>query len=487
MSLSTSGAAKKVKHSKPSQADQHTNKRSRTDATMERAAAQETLHSIAYGSTMFSHLIGTPNLHEFMTNIWEKTTSFVKRNDPNFYEFLGVSSAAINDMLVSNAVEFTKNLDVTSYENGIRETHNPEGRALPATVWSFFDDGCSIRLLNPQTFMPRLHRLNAALQEYFHCLVGANIYLTPPNSQGFAPHYDDIEAFVLQIEGKKRWRLYRPRSENERLPRVSSGNFSAEEIGECVQDVILEPGDLLYFPRGWIHQANTVPGQRSLHITLSVYQKTSYADLIEELAKKTFKNAFESDVLFREGLPLDIWNEFGAVFSGDRESDRRINIKNRIKGLFHRLIDHIDLDDAVDRMAIKFQHDALPPILSGAEEQRTTYGTKPISKRNGKLEYPEPNPDTEVRLLRARIVRLVNIDNVHQLHYYSDNSKEYHQIDANFLELEDEYSVDIAKRLIRAYPDYVRVSDLCDDDVDEAVTVVRALWGRGLLMTKDAL
>ena len=38
-----------------------------------------------------------------------------------------------------------------------------------------------------------------------------NSYLTPPGSQGFAPHYDDIEAFVIQLEGKKHWRLYNPR------------------------------------------------------------------------------------------------------------------------------------------------------------------------------------------------------------------------------------------------------------------------------------
>ena len=42
------------------------------------------------------------------------------------------------------------------------------------------------------------------LQELFGTCVGSNTYLTPAGTQGFAPHYDDIEAFVLQLEGKKR-------------------------------------------------------------------------------------------------------------------------------------------------------------------------------------------------------------------------------------------------------------------------------------------
>lgn len=53
----------------------------------------------------------------------------------------------------------------------------------------------------------------------FFCLIS---YLTPPGTQGFAPHYDDIEAFVLQLEGKKHWKLYNQRSPAEVLPRFSS-------------------------------------------------------------------------------------------------------------------------------------------------------------------------------------------------------------------------------------------------------------------------
>ena len=36
-------------------------------------------------------------------------------------------------------------------------------------------------------------QLNEALERLFGCLVGANVYITPPESQGLAPHYDDVE------------------------------------------------------------------------------------------------------------------------------------------------------------------------------------------------------------------------------------------------------------------------------------------------------
>lgn len=33
-------------------------------------------------------------------------------------------------MLKENYLEYTKNIDITSYRDGVRETHNPEGRAV---------------------------------------------------------------------------------------------------------------------------------------------------------------------------------------------------------------------------------------------------------------------------------------------------------------------------------------------------------------------
>ena len=40
--------------------------------------------------------------------------------------------------VMQNHLEFTTNVDITSYEEGKRHTHNPDGRAFASVVWEFF-------------------------------------------------------------------------------------------------------------------------------------------------------------------------------------------------------------------------------------------------------------------------------------------------------------------------------------------------------------
>lgn len=438
--------------------------------------------SVAMARHHLQWVINPVPIEDFKQKYWEKAPVCINRFIPKYYSQL-MSTNSIDDILRDNIIEYTKNIDITSYENGVRETHNPDGRALPPGVWNFYRDGCSIRLLNPQTFIPQIHELNATLQEYFHCMTGANVYLTPPNSQGFAPHYDDIEAFVLQIEGKKHWRLYAPRNEKEYLPRNSSENFKPDEIGEPILERVLEPGDLLYFPRGTIHQANTVPGHHSLHITLSVYQKTAYADLMEILLPRALSRAIDNDVDMRRGLPLNIWNEFGLV-NKDEDTTTRSQIISKVKKLFTKVIEHLDVDEAVDQMAIKYQHDALPPAILPDEAPLTVYGNKCIVAKDGQVQDFEFQPETRIRLLRAHILRLIKHEDIYRVYFYTDNSKEYHEFEPNFLEIDSDMAPAV-EFLIKAYPKYVCVDDLpVDEPLNLDVTV--ELWNRGVIMLEKS-
>lgn len=76
-----------------------------------------------------------------------------------------MSTPMLDKILRESYILFTKNIDITSYENGIRETHNPVGRAIPSVVWDYYMNGCSVRMLNPQTYIPKLHSLNGTVYE----------------------------------------------------------------------------------------------------------------------------------------------------------------------------------------------------------------------------------------------------------------------------------------------------------------------------------
>lgn len=81
----------------------------------------------------------------------------------DYYSWL-ISSSGLDEVLRNNFIKFEKNIDITSYVDGKRQTHNPEGRALPAIVWDFYSNGNSVRFLNPQTYIKPIWRLNSGLQ-----------------------------------------------------------------------------------------------------------------------------------------------------------------------------------------------------------------------------------------------------------------------------------------------------------------------------------
>lgn len=176
-------------------------------------------------------------------------------------------------------------VDCTAYREGKRVSLSSGGDGeVPAEkAWAAFrKKGFSLRMVHPQQYHQASFELCAKLQEYFGFPVGCSAYLTPAGSQGFPPHYDDCEVFVLQLEGSKLWRVY-DRPDPSRVPRATT-EFTAAQIGEARAELLLEPGDLLYLPRGVVHQAVTPAAEgagHSLHLTFSTYQRHTWRDLLE--------------------------------------------------------------------------------------------------------------------------------------------------------------------------------------------------------------
>jgi len=462
-------------------------------------------NSVENGKSYFEWLINPVPSKTFMNKYWEKKQLLIKRDTASFKNFIFTTSD-FNNIMSSGKMQYTVNCDVTSYKNGVRKTENPHGVVLPRVAWKKFQEGCSLRIKNPQSFSPSVLKICSTMQDYFKSMVGANIYLTPPGTQGFAPHYDDIEAFVLQLEGKKHWKVYQPvvnltdpdNKIDERLPRMSSHNFTQEEIGDPVLEVTLYAGDLLYFPRGFVHQANALPDVHSLHITISTYQCNSWYDLMKTVMEGALENAMQNDVEFRKGIPLNFF-DYNGVQNSDQDESKRQAFKDKMREMVGRLAGHVNVDEAADSRYLAHLHDFLPPVLTSDEKKRTVRGV-PVSIENNGL--PSKIDDlmkanTKVKLLRKNCLRVVNMlesdeedEAVVYIYHNVQNPTVYHSEEEKLIKLKLEYAP-VIEYLLDQYPNYSDVEHFPleegFDSIDNKISIANQLFNTGLIMTEKPL
>ena len=132
--------------------------------------------------------------------------------------------------------------------------------------------------------------------------VQINAYVTPPQNRGFAAHYDVHDVFVLQVAGRKQWRVHSPvLAEPLRdQPWDQRRTAVAQRARETpLIDEVLAPGDALYLPRGYLHSAVAI-GELSIHLTVGVHPLTRY-QLVRHLL-----DAAASDPALRMSLPMGV-------------------------------------------------------------------------------------------------------------------------------------------------------------------------------------
>ncbi|CAB1099958.1 unnamed protein product [Ectocarpus sp. CCAP 1310/34] len=115
-----------------------------------------------------------------------------------------------------------------------------------------------------------------------------NLYITAAGQKTSAPpHTDKQDVFVMQTQGRKRWRVFPPpppqaKPKADPMARGKGADVLSldEMIGDgkpgALVDIVLEPGQFLYVPAGFPHTTDTVTGMSeddtdpSVHLTVGV-------------------------------------------------------------------------------------------------------------------------------------------------------------------------------------------------------------------------
>ncbi len=149
--------------------------------------------------------------------------------------------------------------DYSTGENGRINLHR---------LFALHDAGATLVLSHMHEMLPPLGRFCRGLEQILLHAVQCNVYLTPHDAQGFRAHYDTHDVLILQVQGEKHWR-YWP------TPCVPFANTCTPwekqpSPDEEPRSQMLRPGDVLYVPRGILHDATSQGAQSSLHLTVGI-------------------------------------------------------------------------------------------------------------------------------------------------------------------------------------------------------------------------
>jgi hypothetical protein len=228
----------------------------------------------------FAELLQPFDIERFMTDHHDRaplhvpaTDGIDKRRILNWDRFAGLLNqsqiwTAATLKLVRNGVAVPPD----DYCRVVRGQSGVRTQPDPAKVAVFMAEGASVVAGDVQTLTPELAEVADMLGRRFAAAIGANLYCSFQGVQAFDSHYDLHHVFVVQLEGEKLWRLYANRADNPvDFPPDTPENraWLKNSRGPVIREVRMRPGDVLYLPRGWYHDALATDGP-SLHVTFSV-------------------------------------------------------------------------------------------------------------------------------------------------------------------------------------------------------------------------
>lgn len=180
-------------------------------------------------------LLGNITPAQFLRDYWHKKPLLIRQAIPDFKPLLKFDKLA--ELARLNHVESRL---VTQGADGVWDMqHGPLAELPPRTQreWTMLVQGVNLHepkadaLLRQFRFAPDA-RLDDLMVSF------------ATDGGGVGPHFDSYDVFLLQAQGKRRWRISTQEDLSlvEGLPLKILANFEAE------QEFVLEPGDMLYLP-----------------------------------------------------------------------------------------------------------------------------------------------------------------------------------------------------------------------------------------------
>lgn len=209
---------------------------------------------------------------------------------------------------------------------------NAGGRLDIEKIRKLYLAGRTLILNTVEDYDAEIASLARAIETELGARVQVNCYLTPAGAQGFNAHYDTHDVLVVQIEGEKRWKIYGGDAVYPLNELTDGGPSDRKDLADP-ETLTLTAGDVLYIPRGWIHEAEAQE-RASLHLTFGIHPP-----LAKDLLTAALEDLCTRFAQLRHALPP------GPLRRADRSA-----LRAQFHGLLKLMAEHADLDAVIEAL-----------------------------------------------------------------------------------------------------------------------------------------
>jgi hypothetical protein len=230
------------------------------------------------------------SVETFLDEIWAKNHHHISRDCPGYFDGLLPGPSTVDTLLKAfrhepSAIRMARGKD----KKGPESYRLADGSLDVAAVRTDFANGYTTVLDGVEQYLRPVGTLARALEVELNFATQVNAYVTPPQSTGLVPHYDDHDVLILQLQGSKTWHLY---VGADRRPReIQRDGDKAVDLASlpAPTDLLLEAGDVLYVPRGRVHAAEA-NAEQSIHLTIGIHAPTVLMLAVGALYSQSFRD-----------------------------------------------------------------------------------------------------------------------------------------------------------------------------------------------------
>lgn len=289
------------------------------------------------------YVFGPLSLTQFRSEYMDRQPLLIKSANL-LYQEIGMRS--VDELLAANEGNIHSFTRVLQGNADVPIHSNPAffSETQKAFVDRQFQLGATVKVEDFEFRHPLMSRICRAFEAEFGGDSYAMTFLTPAGQQGFGLHFDPVSSFITQLSGRKHWKVY---PEYLSFPtKTMNVPLAGVAMPPAVIEATLEPGDLLYIPAGYPHEAFCTE-EHSLHMTVGLgalrpAEVLSYALLRAteqhaELRKPMYPGSKDFGDRLRNALstlqaalaqtePTELWKTFAISYDANRHEARKYGL-----------------------------------------------------------------------------------------------------------------------------------------------------------------